>query len=101
MNLPTLSLDPPNNSIPIELRNFFEAVLMRAIADYVGFGTKYVEGDDVIYKGVTHWIFKDPSTDFLSFLFLCDVLQSDPDKLRSLILRFSELPNNKIRKRVS
>lgn len=69
----------PGNSIP-ELR-LLAAVLQRAIHDFTG-------GEGEIRDGARSWLLEDEPTDApLSFRFICEALDLDPESLRKAISR--------------
>lgn len=70
---------PPPASLP-ELR-LLAAVLQRAIHDFLG-------GEGDVREGARMWLMDDEPTDApLSFLFICEALDLDPQSLRRAIQR--------------
>jgi hypothetical protein len=70
---------PPGTPLP-ELR-LLAAVLQRAIHDFLG-------GDKDVREGARLWLMDDEPTDApLSFRFICEALDLDPEGLRRAIQR--------------
>jgi hypothetical protein len=68
---------PPGSSAPE--KRLLAAVLQRAITDYVS-------GDGEVQEGARAWLFDNEPTDApLSFRFVCEALDLDPESLRSAV----------------